>query len=142
MEWFVNGSILSERIAGFLMGAFSLTALLLAALGIYGVMANAVSLRRQEIGIRMALGARTGDVLKCIVGRGLMLSVLGLGTGLTAAFVFTRFLKPFLHGIGPTDPWTFAALTVFLAIVALVACWLPARRATRVDPAVELRAGT
>ena len=142
MEWFVNGSILSERIAGFLMGSFSLTALLLAALGIYGVMANAVSLRRQEIGIRMALGARTGDVLRCIVGRGLMLTVLGLGTGLTAAFVFTRFLKSFLHGISPTDPWTFAALTVFLATVALVACWLPARRAAKVDPAVELRAGT
>ena len=132
----------ARNFAMVLLSLFAGVAVVLSAAGIYGVMANAVSLRRQEIGIRMALGARTGDVLRCIVGRGLMLTVLGLGTGLTAAFVFTRFLKSFLHGISPTDPWTFASLTVFLATVALVACWLPARRAAKVDPAVELRAGT
>jgi len=139
MEWFVSSSILSERIAGFLMAWFSVTALLLAALGIYGVMANAVSQRTQEIGLRMALGAQTGDVLGLIVGRGLMLTVVGLSTGLAAAFVFTRFLKSFLYGISPTDPWTFAALTLFLAGVAMLASWLPARRAAKVDPMVALR---
>jgi putative ABC transport system permease protein len=142
MEWFVDSSILSERTTGFLMGAFSLTALLMAALGIYGVIACTISQRRQEIGIRMALGAQTGDVLRWIVGRGMVITVIGLSAGLAVALVFTRFLKSLLHGIGPADPWTFAALTVVLAAVALIACWMPARRATKVDPAVELRAGT
>ena len=139
MEWFVSSSILSERIAGFMMASFSVTALLLAALGIYGVMANAVSQRRREIGLRMALGAQTDDVLRLIVGRGLRLTVVGLSTGLVAAFVFTRFLKSFLYGISPTDPRTFAALTLFLAAVAMLASWLPARRAAKVDPMVALR---
>lgn len=142
MEWFVSNSILSERTTSFLMGSFSLTALLLAVLGIYGAMVTTVSQRTQEIGIRMALGAQIGDVLRYVVGRGLMLTVLGLGVGLAAAFVLTRFLKSLLHGVSPTDPWTFVVLTVLLAAVALAACWLPARRATKVDPAVELRAGT
>jgi predicted permease len=139
MEWFVSGSILSERMAGFMMASFSVTALLLAALGIYGVMANAVSQRRQEIGLRMALGAQERDVLGLIVGRGLILTVIGLSTGLAAAFVLTRFLKSFLHGISPTDPWTFTVLTLFLAAVAMFACWLPARRAAKVSPLVALR---
>jgi putative ABC transport system permease protein len=114
----------------------------MAALGIYGVIACTISQRRQEIGIRMALGAQTGDVLRWIVGRGMVITVIGLSAGLAVALVFTRFLKSLLHGIGPADPWTFAALTVVLAAVALIACWMPARRATKVDPAVELRAGT
>ena len=122
-----------------MMASFSVTALLLAALGIYGVMANAVSQRRREIGLRMALGAQTDDVLRLIVGRGLRLTVVGLSTGLVAAFVFTRFLKSFLYGISPTDPRTFAALTLFLAAVAMLASWLPARRAAKVDPMVALR---
>ena len=139
MDRVVSGSLFSERVGSFLLGTFSLTALLLAALGIYGVMANAVSQRTNEIGIRMALGAQTDDVLQLVMGRGLMLTAMGLGLGLAAALAFTRFLRSFLYGISPTDPWTFAVLTLVLATVALLACWLPARRATKIDPMTALR---
>jgi putative ABC transport system permease protein len=139
MERLVEGSLLSERLGSFMLGSFSLIALILAALGIYGVMANAVSQRTNEIGIRMALGAQISDVLRLVLGRGMVLTGLGLGIGLAGALAFTRVLKSFLHGISPTDPWTFAIIVFFLAVVSALACYLPARRAARINPMVALR---
>jgi putative ABC transport system permease protein len=139
MERLVDGSLLSERLGSFMLGSFSLIALILAALGIYGVMANAVSQRTNEIGIRMALGAQIRDVLRLVLGRGMVLTGLGLGLGLAGALAFTRVLKSFLHGISPTDPWTFAVIAFFLAAVSALACYLPARRAAKIDPMVALR---
>ncbi|HTZ21011.1 MAG TPA: ABC transporter permease [Opitutaceae bacterium] len=140
LERSVSGSLLSQRLNSFMLGSFSLTALLLAALGIYGVMANAVSQRTNELGIRVAIGASARDILRLVVGRGLWLTALGVTLGLAGALAFTRFLKSFLFDISPTDPWVFAGVTLFLAAIALVACWLPARRATKVDPVAALRA--
>jgi len=140
LAWQLDNTLLSQRLVSFLVGAFALTALLLAALGIYGVMANAVSQRTNELGIRLALGAQASDILRLVVVRGLWLTALGVTLGLVGAFAFTRFLKSFLFDISPTDPWVFAGVTLFLAAVALLACWLPARRATKVDPVVALRA--
>jgi putative ABC transport system permease protein len=139
MERLVDGSLLSERLGSFMLGGFSMIALILASLGIYAVCANAVSQRTNEIGIRMALGAQMGDVLRLVLGRGMVLTALGLGIGLVGALVFTRVLRSFLHGISPTDPWTFVVVAVFLAAVALLACTIPARTAARVDPMKALR---
>ena len=139
LEQRVSSSLLSQRLSSFMLGSFSLTALLLAALGIYGVMTNAVSQRTNEIGIRMALGAQARDILRLIVGRGLLLTALGVAFGLAGAFGLTRLLNSFLYDVSPTDPWIFAVVTVFLAAVSFLACYLPARRAARVDPTVALR---
>jgi ABC-type antimicrobial peptide transport system permease subunit len=139
LEQRVSSSLLSQRLSSFMLGSFSLTALLLAALGIYGVMTNAVSQRTNEIGIRMALGAQARDILRLIVGRGLRLTALGVAFGLAGAFGVTRLLNSFLYDISPTDPWTFAVVSVFLGAVSFLACYLPARRAARVDPTVALR---
>ncbi|MBI5381168.1 MAG: ABC transporter permease [Opitutae bacterium] len=140
LERLVSGSLLSQRLNSFMLGAFSLTALLLAALGIYGVMANAVSQRTNELGIRMALGAQGRDIFRLVMSRGLWLTALGVALGLAGALAFTRFLKTFLYEISPTDPWVFGGVTLFLATVALLAAWLPAPRATRVNPMEALRA--
>jgi ABC-type antimicrobial peptide transport system permease subunit len=139
LEQRVSNSLLSQRLSSFMMGSFSLTALLLAALGIYGVMTNSVSQRTNEIGIRMALGAQGRDILHLVVGRGLRLTAIGVVLGLAGAFGLTRFLNAFLYDVSPTDPWTFAIVTVFLVVVSFLACYLPARRAARVDPMVALR---
>jgi putative ABC transport system permease protein len=127
------------RFTAMLLAVFAAMALLLSAVGIYGVMAYAVAGRTREIGIRMALGAQRADVLRLIMGDGIALTILGLGLGLAASFAATRILTNQLYGVGATDPVTFAAVSLILAAVALAASYIPARRATRVDPMVALR---
>jgi len=122
-----------------LLAIFAGLALVLAAVGIYGVMSYAVSQRTQEIGIRLAIGAQATDVLRMVVGEGLKLTMLGTGLGLVGALIVARLISSLFFGIGPYDPVTFAGITVLLTMVAFLACYIPARRATRVDPLVALR---
>jgi putative ABC transport system permease protein len=122
------------------MVAFSVIALLLAAVGIYGVISYSVTQRTQEIGIRMALGAQRRDVLRMVVGNALLLAVVGIALGSAAAFVLTRLMTKLLFSVAPEDPVTFGAVAVLLVGVAALASYVPGRRATRVDPVVALRA--
>jgi predicted permease len=139
MSDLVADSLVRPRFLSILLGVFSAIALALAAVGIYGVMAYSVSQRTQEIGVRMALGARTSDVLKMILGQGIKLAGAGVVIGLAGAFALTRVMSTLLFEVSVTDPTTFAAVVTLLAVVALLACYIPARRATRVDPIVALR---
>ncbi|MFN0121121.1 MAG: ABC transporter permease [Blastocatellia bacterium] len=127
------------RVAGMVLGSFGVLALILAASGIYGVMAYVVSQRTREIGIRMALGASAGTVLRMITTQGMKLILVGMAIGLIAAFFLTRFLSGVLYGVSATDPLTFVVIVALLLVIALLACWIPARRAARVDPLVALR---
>jgi putative ABC transport system permease protein len=122
-----------------LLGLFALVALILAGVGIYGVIAYTTAQRLREIAVRMALGAQSKDVLKLIIGQGIRLSLAGLLLGLGGALSLTRMMKTLLFGISATDPLTFAVIALLLMVVALMACWLPARRATKVDPMIVLR---
>jgi putative ABC transport system permease protein len=139
MERIISNSIAGSRLVMLLFGSFAAVAMLLAALGIYGVMAYSVTQRTHEIGIRVALGAQARDVLQLVVRQGMKLAILGVGIGLAASFGLTRLMTDLLFGISPSDPLTFAGIAAMLAFVALLACYLPARRAMKVDPMIALR---
>ena len=134
MEEVLASSIALRRISMFLLAGFAALALLLAAMGIYGVLAQAVVQRTHEIGIRMALGAQARDVLRLIVRQGMSLTIVGIAVGLLGSFALTRLLASLLFGVGATDPATFLWIAALLAAVSFFACYLPARRAARLDP--------
>ena len=139
MEELRSISIALYSFSSVMLAIFAGVALILAAVGIYGVMAFAVTQRTQEIGIRMALGAKGTDVLKLVLRHGMSMALLGIGIGLAGAWALTRFLSKLLVGISTTDLLTFSIVTFTLLVAALLACYLPARRATKVDPLVALR---
>jgi putative ABC transport system permease protein len=139
MDQLISDSVARSRFSTILLAVFAALAMILACIGIYGVMAYATAQRRNEIGIRMALGAQPRDVLRLILGQGAKLALLGAAIGVVGGLLLTRFLKSQLYGIAATDPLTFAAATVLLVAVALAACYIPARRAMQVDPMVALR---
>jgi len=139
MEQLVGNSVAPQRFHMSLLGLLAALGLVLAAVGIYGVMAYGVSQRTHEIGLRMALGARKSDVMKMVVRQGMVLAAIGVAIGLIVSYSLTRLLKTLLFGVSATDPLTFTAIALSLAVVALLACWIPARRAAKVDPMIALR---
>jgi len=139
MHQIIGDSTSVERLCMTLLFMTGCVASLMAMVGIYGVVAFAVNERRHEIGIRMALGARSGDVLKAVLGQGLKLTLIGVAIGLAGAFALTRVISSLLYDVSPTDPLTFLCVSLLLAGVALLASYIPARRAARIDPMVALR---
>src|SRR5439155_7736233 len=140
MEDVVSRSISRQRFNMLLMTVFGSAALLLAAIGIYGLMAYSVEQRTQEIGIRLALGASAGDVRRMVIGHGMRLALIGVVIGIAAAFGLARVVASLLYGVTPRYPVVVATTPILLAIVAFIGVWLPARRAVKVDPVIALRA--
>jgi putative ABC transport system permease protein len=139
MDEIISGIVSAQRLAFLLLGVFAFLALVLAAIGIYGVTAYLVSERTHEIGVRIALGAKSSDVSRVVLGHGARLVGIGVIGGVVAALALTRLLSGLLFGVSATDPLTFVGVAILLTLVALAACYIPARRATRVDPMVALR---
>jgi putative ABC transport system permease protein len=139
LEQLLSKTTAQRRFNLLLLGLFSGLALVLAVVGIYGVVSYAVTQRTHEIGIRLALGAQQGDVRKLVIRQGMIPVVVGIAIGLSGALALTRLMKSLLFGVSATDPLTFVGLSLLLIVVALVACWIPARRATKVDPLLALR---
>jgi putative ABC transport system permease protein len=139
MEQLVAVSLARPRFSAVLLNWLSALAVLLAAVGIYGVVAYSVAQRTGELGIRIALGAQTRDILRLVIKEGMQMALAGVGIGLIAASLLTRLMSSLLFGVSATDPLTFVVIALVLAAIALLACYVPARRATRVDPMVALR---
>ena len=139
MDQIVSQSVAPRRFTMLLLTVFALVALVLASIGIYGLMSYAVAQRTREIGLLMTLGAQRGNVLKMVIGQGMRLALMGVALGLVASMALTRTMKNLLFGVSATDPLTFVGIAMLLAFVALLACWVPARKATKVDPMTALR---
>jgi putative ABC transport system permease protein len=140
MDQLIDETLWQRRLWGVMFAVFSALALLLAAVGIYGVLSYSVSQRTREIGVRMALGAQTGTVLRMVLAQGLKLALGGIVIGLGAALALSRFIGSLLYGVRASDPLTYAGVALLLIFVALVACIIPARRAAKTDPMIALRA--
>jgi putative ABC transport system permease protein len=139
VEEYLSRSVASTRFNMTLLAAFAAVALVMTAVGLYGVIAFSVSQSTREIGIRVALGAQGRDALRLVMGQGMMLTLMGIVLGLAAAYGLTRVMAALLFGVGATDPVTFAGVALLLGLVAALACYVPARRATKVDPIIALR---
>jgi len=139
MDAVVAAAFAERRFTMVLLALFAATALVLSAIGIYGITSYAVAQRTREIGIRMALGAQLGDVLKLVLSHGVKLTIIGVVIGLLGAYLVTRAITSVLYGVSATDPLTFGSVSLLLAFVALLACYVPAKKATKVDPLVALR---
>src|SRR5690606_32510570 len=131
-----DGSLAARRFSVVLLGVFAVVALILAAMGLYGVIAYAVAQRTREIGIRLALGANASSVVRTVTGRGALLAAIGVGTGLVAALLLTRFVRGMLYGVATTDPLALLAVIALIGTAVLLASWVPARRALRVPPII------